>query len=294
MRRLISVIESGRAVIAASVLVNLAIMVILFGVGQREEGLFASEDPIHKTSLSEGKIEYEDRIVEIVARANPAVLSIVVTEETSEGSDLPSLLDELLYLSPLELDLRVLSPQLEEHKVAGGSGFLVSSDGFAITNRHVVDKEGAKVVAFTSEGEKYEVSIVVLDPVLDIAVIKLNRARGLPYLTFGNSESLRLGQTVIAIGTVLGEFQNSVSVGVVSGLSRSIIAGDEAGYVEELHEVIQTDAAINPGNSGGPLLNLNGQVVGVNVAVALGGENIGFAIPGNAAQEVFDSLTKGE
>ena len=112
----------------------------------------------------------------------------------------------------------------------------------------------------------------------------------LPFLEFADSDSLQVGQTVIAIGNALAEFRNTVSVGVVSGLSRSITAGNGQGESEQLEEVIQTDAAINPGNSGGPLLNLRGQVVGVNVAVALGSENIGFALPANLVASIVESI----
>ena len=111
-------------------------------------------------------------------------------------------------------------------------------------------------------------------------------------MSFGSSADLRLGQTVIAIGNALAEFKNSVSVGVVSGLSRSIVASNADGTTEELYQVIQTDAAINPGNSGGPLLNIDGEVVGVNVAISKGAENIGFALPATVVKQIVKSVAE--
>jgi len=133
------------------------------------------------------------------------------------------------------------------------------------------------------------VKVLARDSLNDIAVIKIE-ANDLKYLEFGNSDNLKAGQTAIAIGNPLMEFDNSVSVGVISGLSRSIVAGDRmAGESEQLEGVIQTDAAINPGNSGGPLLNIKGEVVGVNVAIA-NGNNLAFSIPANFVKKIFDSV----
>ena len=124
---------------------------------------------------------------------------------------------------------------------------------------------------------------------LDIALIKIE-GLGFPYLSLGNSDTLQIGQSVIAIGNALGEYRNTVSVGVVSGLARSITAGDNSGNVEVLDHVIQTDAAINPGNSGGPLLDLSGRVIGVNVAIAQGSQNVGFALPINNVRGAIESV----
>jgi len=235
----------------------------------------------------------EAAIVETVKQATDAVVSIVITK------DVPVV--ERYFADPFDdffgnnlgpFQFRV--PQLRERgterrEVGGGSGFLVSADGLIITNRHVVSDEAAEYTVFTNDGEKHEAEVIARDPANDIAVIKINGSN-LPHLTFGDSDQLQVGQTAIAIGNALSEFQNSVSVGVVSGLSRSIIAGDSSGQAEQLEQVIQTDAAINPGNSGGPLLNRSGQVIGVNVAVALGSENIGFALPANVVKNVVDSV----
>ena len=137
--------------------------------------------------------------------------------------------------------------------------------------------------------------MVARDPLLDIALLKITSATQYPYLNLGNSDTLSPGQTVIAIGNALGEFKNTVSVGVISGLMRTIIAFGSVAGPEELSQVIQTDAAINPGNSGGPLLNLKGEAVGLNTAVAQGAENIGFAIPVNQIKRALqDAKSKGK
>ena len=159
-----------------------------------------------------------------------------------------------------------------------GSGFIVSDNGLVITNKHVVDSGGSYKV-ITKDGEEHEVKAIHKDPSNDLAILETDIS-GVTPLKLGSSDELKVGQFVIAIGTALGEFRHTVTTGVVSGLGRGITAGSAyEGYVERLDNVIQTDAAINPGNSGGPLLNSAGEVVGVNVAVASGAENIGFALP---------------
>ncbi len=165
-----------------------------------------------------------------------------------------------------------------------GTGFIVSSDGLIVTNRHVVSNTSATYKVVTQDGKEYEVKQISRDPSNDIAILKIDPStepgQVLKAVELGGSSNLKVGQFVIAIGTALGEFRHTVTTGVISGLGRGITAGSVfEGYVERLDDVIQTDAAINPGNSGGPLLNSAGQVIGVNVAVAQAAENIGFAIP---------------
>src|SRR3990167_4539019 len=165
-----------------------------------------------------------------------------------------------------------------------GSGFIVSEDGLIVTNKHVVSADATYKVV-TKDGKEYEVTQISRDPSNDIAVIKIN-ASNLTPVELGDSGNLKVGQFVIAIGTALGEFRHTVTTGVISGLGRGIQAGNElGGGIETLDDVIQTDAAINPGNSGGPLLDRNGRVIGVNVAVAGGAQNIGFALPINVIKE---------
>ncbi len=179
----------------------------------------------------------------------------------------------------------------EKKEVGGGSGFFVTDGGLVVTNRHVVDAKDAEYTVLTNDGKKHTATVVARDTVLDIALLKIDPGTTkYPFLEFGDSDNLSVGESVIAIGNALGEFRNTVSVGVVSGLARSITAGDNAGGNELLEQVIQTDAAINPGNSGGPLLDLRGKVIGVNVAVAQGSQSIGFALPINSVKGVIESV----
>lgn len=162
-----------------------------------------------------------------------------------------------------------------------GTGFIVAENGLIVTNKHVVSDTSATYKVITKDDKQYDVQEISRDPANDVAVLKIN-ANNLKSVELGDSSNLKVGQFVIAIGTALGEFRHTVTTGVVSGLGRGITAGSAfEGYVERLDNVIQTDAAINPGNSGGPLLNSAGQVIGINVAVAQGANNIGFAIPVN-------------
>lgn len=166
-----------------------------------------------------------------------------------------------------------------------GTGFIVSDKGIIVTNKHVVLDPGTKYSVVTKDEQKYEVKRIYRDPVFDLALVQIDGSN-LKALELGDSSKLKVGQTVIAIGNALGQFTNTVTTGVVSGLGRKVIAGDD--------NLIQTDAAINPGNSGGPLLNSSGQVIGVNVAVSEEAQNISFAIPINSVKAIVDEfISKG-
>lgn len=170
-----------------------------------------------------------------------------------------------------------------------GSGFVISK-GLIITNKHVVSDRDAQYTILTNNGKTLEVKEISRDPLNDLAILQVD-GLDIKGLEMGNSDDLKLGQTVIAIGTPLGEFTNTVTVGIVSGLGRGITAGSAfEGFVEQLDNVIQTDAAINPGNSGGPLINLAGQIVGVNTAISQGSENIGFAIPVSVVKDLVEKF----
>ncbi len=250
------------------------------GAGQEDE----------ETELS--ALSYEEAVIAAVERVSPSVVSIVITK------NVPIL--EEYYYNPFEeleryfgeeFDIEV--PQYrekgsEEQEIGGGTGFIVSSDGLILTNKHVVSDEQAGYTVFTNEGQKYEAQVLARDPFQDIAILKIE-AEGLPVVELGDSSDLKIGQTVIAIGNVLGEFRNSVSRGVVSGLSRSVLASG-GGRTELLEDIIQTDAAINRGNSGGPLLNLKGEVVGINTAMAVTAENVSFAIPIDHAKRGLEQV----
>lgn len=176
--------------------------------------------------------------------------------------------------------------------VGGGSGFIVESSGIILTNRHVVADLHAEYIVVTNEEEKYPVQILAKDTIHDVAVLKIDK-KNLPTIKFGDSSKLELGQTAIAIGNALGIFRDTVSVGVVSGLSREIMAGDaKTKDTTKLRGLIQTDAAINPGNSGGPLIDIEGKVIGINTAMVFLAENIGFALPINNAKKDLDDLKK--
>lgn len=175
-----------------------------------------------------------------------------------------------------------------------GTGIIVSPNGYIMTNKHVV--EGADTVSVVlTDGTSYDnVHIVGTDPLNDIAFLKIDNVSNLHAAELGDSSSLRIGQSVVAIGNSLGQYQNTVTSGIVSGVGRPVSA-QSGSAVESLNDLIQTDAAINPGNSGGPLLNLQGQVIGMNTAVAQDAQGIGFALPINATKGVLKGvLNKGK
>mgnify|MGYP003393628768 FL=1 len=229
-------------------------------------------------------------VVDAVKKTNPAVVSITLSKEVPkyEIVTLPDQQDIFGNIFPSFPQYK--QNGTEKKQVGSGSGFFVSSDGLIVTNKHVVEATDVSYTVYTNDGKKHDAKVIARDPVLDIALMKIE-SNNYPYLNLGNSDSLLVGQTVIAIGNALGEYKNTVSVGVVSGLSRSVTAGGSlSGKTELLDHVIQTDAAINPGNSGGPLLDLSGRVVGVNVAVVTGSQGIGFALPVNSIKSAIESV----
>jgi len=189
-----------------------------------------------------------------------------------------------------------------QQQSSAGTGMIVRSDGLILTNRHVVDDDTASYTVVLSNGKSYPAKVVSKDSVNDIAFVRIS-ATNLPTVSLGDSGTVKVGQQVVAIGNALGQFQNTVTTGVISGESRGVTAGDSggsgsspfaqdsSGTSENLSDLFQTDAAINPGNSGGPLVNLDGQVIGMNTAVAgQGAQNIGFAIPINDAKSLIASV----
>src|SRR3989339_1484370 len=222
-------------------------------------------------------------VVSVVEAANPAVVSIVISK------DVPKMEQYNPFGSFFGMPMMQRQNGTEHIEIGGGSGFIVSSDGYLVTNAHVASDSEADYNVFLNDGTEYAAEVIASDDQLDIAVLKIE-GDDLPYLAFGDSDAVKVGQSVVAIGNALGEFRNTVSVGVVSGLSRSVTASSSQGDVEELYDVIQTDAAINPGNSGGPLLDLSGKVIGVNVATSMQGENISFSLPANAVKTTVESV----
>lgn len=174
---------------------------------------------------------------------------------------------------------------------AAGTGVIISKDGYILTNKHVVNG-ATKVAIVTDDGSLYkDVRLVGVDPLNDIAFLKMSDVPdNLKPATLGDSSKLRIGQKVLAIGNALGEYQNSVTSGIISGKGRPIIADDGTSEGESLENLLQTDAAINHGNSGGPLVDLNGQVIGINTAIAADSQGVGFAIPSNATKGLVQHL----
>lgn len=230
----------------------------------------------------------ESVVIDVVKRVNPSVVSVGVVRSRRIidffGSD---------FFDPFGF-FRQPESKTEQEEASIGTGFIISSDGMIVTNKHVVRDIGVKYYVVTNDGQKFEVKKVYRDPENDLAIIQVDPpAGGLEPVKPGDSDSLQVGQFVIAIGNALGEFQNTVTTGVVSGLGRAVTAGDPfGGFQERLDNLIQTDAAINPGNSGGPLLNSSGEVIGINVATSQAAENIGFAIPINVVKESLENFNK--
>jgi serine protease Do len=240
-------------------------------------------------------VDYEEAIIKAVEKSSPAVVSIIITKDLpvieqcpySPFENLPPQFRE--FFGPFEF-YRPCPKGTQRQEVGGGTGFIVTNDGMIVTNKHVVSDEEASYTVLTNDGNKYEAKVLARSPIQDLAVVKITKSvSSLPAVKLGDSDTVKLGQTVIAIGNALGEFRNTVSVGIVSGLARSLTASTGTGS-EFLEGLIQTDAAINPGNSGGPLLNLRGEVIGINTAIASGAENIGFAIPINGAKRDIESV----
>ncbi|RMD76909.1 PDZ domain-containing protein [Candidatus Dojkabacteria bacterium] len=239
-------------------------------------------------------VEQESALIRVSEKANKAVVSVIITKELPKYEE--------FWSSPLGDDpfwdffgFRI--PQrrkigTEERQVGAGTGFLVSSDGMIVTNRHVVEDESASYTVIFNDKTKKEAKVIARDTILDIAFLKID-GNNYEFLPLGSSDNLKLGQTAIAVGNALGEFSNTVTVGVISGLQRDIVAMNASRtQSERLTGLIQTDAGINQGNSGGPLLDIDGNVIGVNVAVAGNAENIGFAIPSSLVIDLLERLKK--
>ncbi|MDR1300348.1 MAG: trypsin-like peptidase domain-containing protein [Candidatus Nomurabacteria bacterium] len=177
---------------------------------------------------------------------------------------------------------------------SAGTGIIVSTDGYILTNKHVVDEQTSKVTVVLADGTEFDdVTVVDRDPTNDVAFLKIADVKNMPAAEIGASSELKIGTKVLAVGNALGQFQNTVTSGIISGLNRSITASDNSGAgAESLSDLIQTDAAINSGNSGGPLITYDGKVVGMNTAVAASADGIGFAIPADALASSINSVIK--
>lgn len=243
-------------------------------------------------------ISFETKIINTIKKVLPSVVSIVVSKELetikSENPYYMNLFGAPVFQEDVQKELdNAVYDEKGRVEIGGGSGFIVdSTSGLILTNKHVVIDKNAAYSVIDSKGNKYEATVLARDPINDIAILKINGSN-LPAVSFDASPDLKLGQSVVAVGNALGQFQNSVSIGIVSGLSRFITAiTDISGHQERLRGLIQTDAAINPGNSGGPLVNLAGKAIGINSAIVFGAQNIGFAIPISQAKKDLESIKK--
>lgn len=250
-------------------------------------------------ALYQSDNNYEEAVIAAVQKASPAVVSVTISENVPIIENCPNNSFDFNDLDPqfqqlfgdvLPTSTPCDSGKTQLQQVGGGSGFIISQDGLILTNKHVVSDAKASYSVLTNDGKTYPAKVLARDSNQDLAILKI-AATGLPTVTLGDSRGLQLGQTAIAIGNALGQFSNTVSVGVVSGLSRTVTAAaPDTGAEETITGVIQTDAAVNPGNSGGPLLNLRGEVIGIDTAIASDAQNIGFAIPINQAKSAISSV----
>jgi S1-C subfamily serine protease len=233
-------------------------------------------------------LKYKSPIVEIAKKACPAVITIVISK------DLPKV--EGFYFMPMEGKGVVLpkfkNGKKESTKIGGGSGFIITPDGYILTSGHVVSDLDADYTIILEPEKRYPAKVLARDPINDIAILRI-KEENLPFIDLADSDNIELGEEVVAIGNPLGEFHDTLSSGIVSGMSRFIQATNNVTQESQrLRGLIQTDAAINPGNSGGPLVNMEGKVIGINTAAVMGAQNIGFAIPINYAKKDLEEVKK--
>lgn len=286
MRRFFTIVILGTLVIVAAVwsgAIDLDWRAVREQIRQQAEDRVVNGPDGEKIRI----VSEESVVIDVVEKISPSVVTVGIVRDRPVFEYDP--FDPFgFFQAP-----RQRSTRREEADI--GSGFIVSEEGLIVTNRHVVDNTDASYKIITSDNTSYEVENVYRDPANDIAIIKINPSAGsgqaLKPVEMGDSESIKVGQLVIALGTPLGEFRGSATKGIISGIGRGITAGSPfEGVAEQLDNVIQTDAAINPGNSGGPLVNSSGQVIGVNTAVASGAENISFALPINLVKDALDNF----
>src|SRR3989338_447431 len=234
---------------------------------------------------------FKSPIIGIAKKACPAVITVIVSKDLPKVEDFYSFpYGGKEYILPVPN--KDGNNAIEKTQIGGGSGFVISKDGYVITSNHVVADTTADYTVIVDPEHKYPAKVLSRNPINDIAILKIE-GKNLSCLTLGNSDNIELGEEVVAIGNPLGEFNDTLSAGIISGLSRYISAfGGTDHQMQNLRGLIQTDAAINPGNSGGPLVNMKGQVIGINTAMIMGAQNIGFAIPVNYAKKDLHEVKK--
>jgi len=230
-------------------------------------------------------------IVDIAKKVCPAVITVIVSKDLPKVEDFYSFpYGGKEYIMPMTN--KKGESQMESTQIGGGSGFIISKDGYVITSNHVVADTNADYTVIIDPKHKLAAKVLSRNPINDIAILKIE-GKNLPYIELANSDNIDLGEDVVANGNPLGEFNDTLSKGIVSGLSRYITAyGGMDHQMQNLRGLIQTDAAINPGNSGGPLVNMSGRVIGINTAMIMGAQNIGFAIPINYAKKDLQEIKK--
>lgn len=263
-----------RAVVVLTILILAGIGLFrLYSLGKLPILGLPQVQPLFQNTERRTIIEEENAVTSTVEKTSPSVVAIGVNQRIINPFD------------PFS------APTSQQNTI--GTGFVVSGKGIIVTNRHVVSDTNAKYTVVTRDGKKLEITKIYRDPNLDLALVQVSGDGLPPALELADSSKLKVGQIAIAIGNALGRFSNTVTLGIVSGLGRAVIAGDPfSGETEQLDNLIQTDAAINPGNSGGPLLNSAGQVIGVNVATTEGAQNIGFTIPINSVKALVDEFER--
>ena len=257
---------------------------------------FSEKESLEAGIIKQEIIQEDSAVINVVKNSTPAVVSIVISRDVPKIQNFnnwPNFFGTPFefYFGPQDGKINDDSEGTRKQTIGGGTGFFITEDGMIVTNRHVVDDSSADYTVVTDDDKEYPARVLAVDPNNDIAIIKIE-GENFKTLELGDSDSIQIGQTVIAIGNSLGEFSNTVSRGIISGLKRSLTAGDGRGQAEKLNNIIQTDAAINPGNSGGPLLDINSRVIGINVAIAEGAQNIGFAIPVNQVKKISEQVKK--
>jgi len=253
-------------------------LIFVVGLAVGLFGVNYFQSTVDKAVADNLRLDDQEATIRAINKIIPAVVSIIVYDQ------------ETIYI--LDLMTGKQTQQTSKVEKGSGTGFLISADGLILTNKHIANagKEGtAEYRIILNSGKQYYAQLIGKDPLNDFAILKIFD-KNLPYVNLGDSDKLQLGSTVMAIGNTLGRYQNSVTKGIVSGIGRSLIASDQVGNAEALDNILQTDAGINQGNSGGPLIDLLGNVVGINVAIDQGGSSIGFAIPINDARPVIKSV----
>ena len=277
-------VDSKKARALSRILIGLIILAISFGGGWLGAASYGNDSDTRAIAEQKKVVTSTANLVSSIAgMVGESVVSVNVTSQSTSSS----------YGGFFGFGY---GPYTQE---SAGTGVILSSDGLILTNRHVVPAGTTDVSVTLSDGTVLEKVKVIARTnardTLDIAFLKVENDEGKKLIAakLGDSSKMQVGDAVVAIGNTLGQFQNTVTSGIISGYGRSLVAGDESGGgAENLDDMFQTDAAINQGNSGGPLVNMNGEVIGINTAIASDAQTVGFAIPINNVKGLIDNVKK--